>query len=462
MDNFIQNIKIEDIIPSDTKAIINRTELEELVNSIKKFGVIEPLLVRPLNHKYEIVLGNKIYQAALQAGISSLPAIVKNIDDDIINEYRAISNISQDAIVLNDKENSPIINNLDSKLSYPSNNSDIINLSELNKQEYEREDIKMNNEINNNMMNNNIEPNPNNINVAQGQEPTFGGKFFPSLEDEPTNMNMGGIGQVMGQMPPQSVNQSPVEQNNLIDLTGNGISENQLNQAQNTVIQPTQELNPQPMNYGNQQMPSGLDNNLSINNQMNIPTPPISPEQATENLGNTINLDNLTSQYTETVQSDPSMNQNINIPNSVAPQEEPIPQFDMSQAIDPNPIMSPDINLNANSYAIDPEPTQFNQNMDMPNYNNQNMDINPSVSQNLNYQQPVMNTNYNENPIDNYQPPAQPEPSSNIDISPIKDTVPVVNTIKNLASSLETFGYTINITEEEQATSVKIIIEVQK
>ena len=151
MDNIIQNININDIVPTDNNTI-NSNELNELVNSIQKFGIFEPLLVRPKNGKYEIVLGNKTYKAARLAGINFIPSIVKEIDDNIIDEYRAISNLSQDdnrTIDSIKKANGEIFNIQNSI----NNKKDIVNLSELNKEENEREDAKMNNELNNNMYN---------------------------------------------------------------------------------------------------------------------------------------------------------------------------------------------------------------------------------------------------------------------------------------------------------------------
>lgn len=103
--------------------------------------------------------------------------------------------------------NSQIENTYD-RINRETKKSDIINLSDLNK-EYEREDLEMNNNQMNNMSNNNMGMNSQNNNLVP-QEPTFGGRFFPSLEDEPTNMNMGGIN-----IPNQN-------NNNLIDLTDMG------------------------------------------------------------------------------------------------------------------------------------------------------------------------------------------------------------------------------------------------
>ena len=164
MDGVIQNINIDSIIPTNNSNT-NQEELIEIANSIKRIGIIEPLIVRIKDQKYEIVLGTKTYEACKIAGIKQIPVIVKNIDDDTVNEYKEINSISQEKYIQNQKIMTPDIPN--SIEQQNQNNSDIINLSELNKEEKEREDVKMNNEMNNNLMNNNLGEPQNNINTAQ-------------------------------------------------------------------------------------------------------------------------------------------------------------------------------------------------------------------------------------------------------------------------------------------------------
>ena len=401
-------------------------------------------------------MGNKIYQAALQAGITLIPAIIKTIDDDLINEYKIISNISQDDDLSNNVKNfnsePPSANNtinLNTEIK-----SDIINLSDLNKQEYEREDVKMNNELNNNnTMNNNLGANVNN---NMNGEPTFGGKFFPSLEDEPTNMNMGGVAPQPQPNPTMPEPTNPLEQNNLIDLTDNGV-DNSIQSTPNNENFASQDFNnAEPV----AQTPGMTPTSTPMDNQINVPNNTPEPTVPNNNIGNTISLDNLTSQYAASAPQAPTINNPLEQNMTPTSTEETLPQFDMSQSIDPNPMMSPDINLGANSYAVDPiqDPNQVNPNMDMtiPNYT-EPVSNNNSQVQDYNTVQPTI-------PEQQMEPVADSpiQTPNDINMASVKDTAPVLNTIKTLATNLAAFGYTINITDEDSTTFTKITIEIQK
>ena len=155
MNNVIQNINIKDIVPNNNHHQYSNVEIEKLVSSIKKHGILEPITVRPKENKYELILGNKRYEAAIIAGLKTIPAIIKNIDDNEVKEYFSIEG---DSLILN----TPSI------LKSNQKNLDVINLSRLN-EDYERDELKMNN----NQFNNNS-------NQIINNEPTFGGRFFPS------------------------------------------------------------------------------------------------------------------------------------------------------------------------------------------------------------------------------------------------------------------------------------------
>ena len=68
MENVIQNILLEDIVPNNYKEQYNMNEIEELATSIKIHGVLEPIIVRPKDNKYELIIGNKRYHASIIAG----------------------------------------------------------------------------------------------------------------------------------------------------------------------------------------------------------------------------------------------------------------------------------------------------------------------------------------------------------------------------------------------------------
>ena len=76
-------IKLDDIIPNrfQPREIFDEKALNELADSIKNHGVLEPILVRPVGNKYEIIAGERRYKASAIAGLTSIPALVKNMDD---------------------------------------------------------------------------------------------------------------------------------------------------------------------------------------------------------------------------------------------------------------------------------------------------------------------------------------------------------------------------------------------
>ena len=83
LDNEIMYIKLDDIIPNrfQPREVFNEEELNKLADSIKQHGVIEPILVRPVSNKYEIVAGERRYKASTLAGKTTIPAIVKELSD---------------------------------------------------------------------------------------------------------------------------------------------------------------------------------------------------------------------------------------------------------------------------------------------------------------------------------------------------------------------------------------------
>lgn len=75
---------------------IAETELEELVNSIRSQGVIQPIIVRPIeNHLYEIIAGERRWRAAQLAGLTYIPAVIRDIDDQTTMLMALIENIQR-------------------------------------------------------------------------------------------------------------------------------------------------------------------------------------------------------------------------------------------------------------------------------------------------------------------------------------------------------------------------------
>ncbi len=85
--------------PRQPRQNIDPEKLEELAQSIKTKGVIQPILVRPLENeakKYELVAGERRLRASKLAGFDKIPAVVKNIKDNELLEIALIENIQRD------------------------------------------------------------------------------------------------------------------------------------------------------------------------------------------------------------------------------------------------------------------------------------------------------------------------------------------------------------------------------
>ena len=70
--------------------------LEDLANSIRAQGVIQPLIVRPVGDKYEIIAGERRWRAAQLAGLGEVPVIIRNIPDEAAMAIALIENIQRE------------------------------------------------------------------------------------------------------------------------------------------------------------------------------------------------------------------------------------------------------------------------------------------------------------------------------------------------------------------------------
>lgn len=82
-DNKIVYLRIDDIMPNrfQPREVFDETGLEELADSIKEHGVIQPIIVRQVGNKYELIAGERRTKASALAGLTTIPAIIKNMDD---------------------------------------------------------------------------------------------------------------------------------------------------------------------------------------------------------------------------------------------------------------------------------------------------------------------------------------------------------------------------------------------
>ncbi len=91
----LRDISIEDISPNPYQArtVWNEQELSELVESIKANGIIQPILVRPIGRKYQLIAGERRFRAARLASLTTVPALVRHATDQELLELALVENI---------------------------------------------------------------------------------------------------------------------------------------------------------------------------------------------------------------------------------------------------------------------------------------------------------------------------------------------------------------------------------
>ena len=97
LENTVLQVHVEDIIPNRFQPRLNFDEqgLQELSDSIKEHGIIQPLVLRKLGNKYEIIAGERRYKAAQMAGLTTVPAVIANIDDNKSAEVALVENVQR-------------------------------------------------------------------------------------------------------------------------------------------------------------------------------------------------------------------------------------------------------------------------------------------------------------------------------------------------------------------------------
>ena len=490
MNEEIKYLQLNEIVPGEIQPHLetNNDNLQNMINSIKKYGIITPLLVRPKGNVYEIVLGNRRYKAAQELQLKQVPVIIKELDDKqalelvisdniqrkelttkeeallynqvLANNNEKVEKISTDLgipldriisklNILNKKEEKNIIdskqNNNEVLTKSNSINNDIINLSQLNNEVIERDDKFMNN---NELLNNQLNQNNmigQDLQSQNTSEPTFGGKFFPSLEEQSTNINLNTNMQNNNQPTTPPIN----NESNLIDLTDlSGVTPQPTINNQATAEPsslPSFDINQVLNNNSNTPQESLNTNNEILNNLSTIPT----IDQNIQAQEPTPVVDINTSDNSNQQQID--NNVNLDYSTALPSQEEAI----NLNTTDQLPDINSNIDLNTEQSLPNLESLQQNpsQNISLDLNNEPNLDSLPNLNTEEQNMQPMPEPNNLETPIEDQTTNIKPEE---------KNIIPVVNMIKNLAAGFEALGYSIKLEESDESNSYKIQIEVEK
>lgn len=522
-NNEIKYLKLEDIIPNrlQPRTEFDEEKLNELATSIKQYGIISPLLVRPVGNKYEIIAGERRFKAAKIVGLTRVPVLITNMDDSTSAEVAVIENIQrQDLSALEEarsyrklldqgnitqeqlakkigKNQSTIankmrllnlcdevqealeqnkiserharsllqLNNIDdqreilekiikerltvkateslikeriqtvtldsnkneienntpipSQEKIPTENiygNDVVNITELNKKELEKENDNMNNNEQNMQMNSGVFPaSPNEQQSTPTTTPAFGSRFFPSLEDQEVNVNLANS---FGMANDQTAPSSQPMMENLVDP-----------QPVAPPINPS--VNIPTFVTDSESLTTPASNQISSMNippqpdlGTNIPTPPVSP----------LAPDNLT-----TAIPNPNPTGNIIAEPIVNPMASPEPSIPTPITTPIPPVSEPPVAMPTETLG---ESTMPNDNIPLP------QDLNSFPTPNA------------------VVPPETPTPAPELPVEEPKKTtdniINAINAIKNLGLSIQAIGYQTSIQEEDTPNTYKITIELNK
>ena len=100
VESHANRLQISDLIPNkyQPRKIFDENNLEDLTNSIKERGVIQPIIVRKSNDdisKYEIIAGERRWLAAQRAGLNEIPVVITKADDLKSLEFAIVENVQR-------------------------------------------------------------------------------------------------------------------------------------------------------------------------------------------------------------------------------------------------------------------------------------------------------------------------------------------------------------------------------
>jgi ParB family chromosome partitioning protein len=125
MSETVKEIELKKIRPNrlNPRLEMNIERLNELATSIREVGLLEPIIVRPVNGEYEVVVGERRYRASQQAGLEKVPAIIREYSDDEVVQLNLIENVQREELSAIEKGNvcKYLLENCPKK--YPSQNA---------------------------------------------------------------------------------------------------------------------------------------------------------------------------------------------------------------------------------------------------------------------------------------------------------------------------------------------------
>jgi len=107
MDGQLMEVELKKIRPNrlNPRLDINIIRLNDLADSIKQVGLLEPLIVRPVDDGYEVVVGERRYRASQQVGLKTVPVVVRQYSDEEVIELNLVENIQREDLSAVEKGN---------------------------------------------------------------------------------------------------------------------------------------------------------------------------------------------------------------------------------------------------------------------------------------------------------------------------------------------------------------------
>lgn len=478
-ESSVLQIPIEEIVPNrfQPRLFFDENSLSDLANSIKAHGIIQPLVLRKVGDKYEIVSGERRYRAARMAGLINVPAVITTIDDKLAAEMAISENVqrqelnpieeakSYDALLKQGYMSKEILaQKMGIPLSVLESKLNLLNLtpevqdalmynriserharSLMNIKE-PKEQIKwLNNVIEKRMT---VKELDNEIMREYGNQSV--NVDINRIKEESTDINVPNIPAPVVSTPQQSF--GPV---NLGEKPTNRFFNNLEDESVN--MNTMENVNPLNNNYMTfNEFTDNLDNSQPSSN-MNQPFAP-----AQNNVKPNLYQANIPAQ--PTYQQQDTMYSNNNMYNSPVPDQMPSVSPNMVQYATPqeNDYVPNMIQNTMNT----PQPNMYTDNlnngpMPMPNNFGINNQFDQSMTAPVNSlysPQPVQNNNFNQTPMNNMYTDSL---ETNVTIPQQKDVLPAKIAILNTLNSLNS-EYKIIETDEDYPDRLVITITIDK
>ena len=465
MEKEVLILNIDDVLQNRFQPRIKFKEenINELAESIKEHGVIQPIVVRKISDKYEIIAGERRYKASILAGKTTIPAIVTDLDDKNSAEVALIENVQrqnltpiEEAISYKKILDMGYINQTDlaEKLgktqSTIANKLRLLNLDEevqeallnekiserharsllkldknkqvemLNRIISERMTVRKTDEEINKILNNNSEEKQE-VNIPSLNKVDENNSEIEVLNfdlDEQESSKENELEKTM-EIPPiteKEVNNTMNENQNInsIPELNNQVQDNNFN-TENVLNNQVQDNNFNTENVLNNQVQNSNINEIPSVNSFNAQEIPVENQNNTFN-NNTINVPNLNQQNLN--------NNQIEVPNVIQ-------QESNNNVSEISNNASQNLNNTENQFNIPSEPIiepETNQdssfNVQNNNFNfSQQLDVTPSEDDNISPVTPVEEVNVGQNPIDIASLPSnnQQESPAPVEINPMME-----------------------------------------